>query len=272
VSDRTQRPGAASLTDQAFATQSSGAIGKQTLIPPVDSDAQKAVDAGDQSEPAFRHPDWPAWRDRSQNELRIPPVRAKFLWKMIYNGMHGGDKPDVAYAAVANDLFEFMQLKEPGAELALWSGNIALSEHAGSQGKQTLEMQEFYKLTSGISFAQEAAAGNWPTVVRPLWDAFSRRLVQQWTGKSIHVYMCRWWEDSVFLRIERAVMLGLGVKIIYHGCDVQDPPGGGPGVVTELFKTSSMTDAQRRFEQLNATRDPGGRSYYAPSAERRPLP
>jgi hypothetical protein len=96
--------------------------------------------------------------------IPIPPAEADSNWGLLIEGLRDPAKTG-NFPTVAANLMQDLDL--PKDKGALWSGGEDLSDYARSKGFQTLEQQNFYRATKGLSLVND-----W-SVARKAWAAFS---------------------------------------------------------------------------------------------------
>ncbi|WP_410667712.1 phosphotransferase [Amycolatopsis sp. cmx-4-68] len=219
----------------------------------------------------FDHPERDKWMTGAA-KINLSSARAARLWYLIIAGLRDG-RPDY-YEVVANALMHSMRIA-PGKG-ALWSKGEDLSDYAAGLGFTTLETQEFYNVTKGLSLLDD-----W-TLVRPVWVTFSRRYAAG-LRKEIHIFVRQFLASSVLLETElptvRRIMRSTGISIglIFHGMDWGDDPTkileepvprfwrelladgtplakGRQHVLDEAGARSATGEARRRFMTSQATK------------------
>jgi hypothetical protein len=163
------------------------------------------------------HPEYGKWTAGSAR-VPIPSAEAKRLWYLIIEGLRD-NKPD-NFETVAATLMRSMRIR--AGRGALWSRGEDLSDYARSLGYTTLEAQNFYRATQGLTLVND-----WPTV-RPVWVAFSRRYAGQLRNE-IHIFMRRFATGSVLVDIElpavaATVSAGATIELKFHAMEWGDDP------------------------------------------------
>ncbi len=229
----------------------------------------------------YDHPERDKWMTGAA-KIHLSSATAARLWYLVIAGLRD-NRPDY-FEVVADTLMHGMRV-HPGKG-ALWSKGEDLSDYARSLGYTTLEAQEFYTVTKGLTLLD-----NWQLVL-PLWEAFSRRYAGR-LRKEIHFFVRQLVSPSVLVDIElpevRRIMTktGISIELKFHGMDWGDDPTkilenpvpwywrelladgtalkeGQQKVLDEKGALSATGEARRRFRtsQANkraaATRTPKG--------------
>jgi aminoglycoside phosphotransferase (APT) family kinase protein len=166
----------------------------------------------------YDHPERPKWMAGAR-DIRLSSAQAGRLWYLVIAGLRDG-KPG-HFEVVANTLMQRMRISPRKG--ALWSKGEDLSDYARTLGFVTLEAQEFYRVTQGLTLLDD-----WGTV-RPVWTAFSQRYARQ-LRKEIHIFVRQLEAGSVLVDIElpavRTVMdlLGEDIDLKFHGMEWGDDP------------------------------------------------
>jgi Phosphotransferase enzyme family len=164
------------------------------------------------------HPERPKWMAGAK-DIGMSASKAARLWYLVIAGIRDG-KP-AFFDTVANELMKSMKIKAKKG--ALWSKGEDLSDYAVSLGFVTLEAQEFYKVTKGLTLLD-----NWPRV-RPVWERFSVRYASQ-LRKEIHIFVRQIESGSVLVDIELPAVketetrLGRAIALKFHGMEWGDDP------------------------------------------------
>ncbi|MCA9565276.1 MAG: hypothetical protein KC561_17380 [Myxococcales bacterium] len=105
------------------------------------------------------------------------------------------------------------------------SGNIAFYSGRGARAEATrvsyaiLEETDGAKLMDGLDFC--AAGADWTSsdpeaaVAMPLWEAISGTFAQN-INRSVHCFLNRWADTSIFVGTERQKLIDNGISINYH--------------------------------------------------------
>ncbi|WP_410673366.1 hypothetical protein [Amycolatopsis sp. cmx-4-68] len=169
-------------------------------------------------ETPLEHPEYGKWKDGSK-EFGLSVTEAQELWFRIIEGFRTRD--DGYFDAVADVLL--VNLRIPPGKGALWSEGVDLADYAAELGFTTLEKQEFYVVTKGLTFLDE-----WKRV-RPLWAKFSARYAGR-LRKVIHLFMRLWKPESIMVRVELAAVRevqrvsGREITLKFHGMAWGDDP------------------------------------------------
>jgi aminoglycoside phosphotransferase (APT) family kinase protein len=166
----------------------------------------------------FDHPERPKWMAGAAS-IGMPTALASHLWELVIAGLR--DNKPSNYGEVADELMKKMRI--PPKKGALWSKGEDLSDYAVSLGFMTLESQEFYKVTKGLTLLD-----NWPRV-RPVWEVFSVRYASQ-LRKEIHIFARQIEPGSVLVDIELPAVAkivtstGKPIALKFHGMEWGDDP------------------------------------------------
>jgi aminoglycoside phosphotransferase (APT) family kinase protein len=166
----------------------------------------------------YDHPERPRWMAGAR-DAGLPAARAAHLWYLVIAGLRDGVPGN--FDVVADELMKNMRIEPKKG--ALWSKGEDLSDYAVGLGFVTLEAQEFYKITKGLTLLDD-----WPRV-RPVWVAFSVRYASQ-LRKEIHVFARQIGPGSVLVDIELpevkriSKLSGRRIALKFHGMEWGDDP------------------------------------------------
>ncbi|MEV6645969.1 hypothetical protein [Amycolatopsis sp. NPDC051371] len=166
----------------------------------------------------LEHPEYGKWMNGSE-KFGLSVTEARELWFRVIEGFRTRD--DGNFDAVADVLL--VNLRIPPGKGALWSEGVDLADYAASRGFTTLEKQEFYAVTEGLTFLDE-----WERV-RPLWAKLSARYAGR-LRKVIHLFMRLWKPNSIMVRVELEAVRevqkvsGREITLKFHGMAWGDDP------------------------------------------------
>jgi len=169
-------------------------------------------------ETPLEHPEYHRWVSGAR-KIGISRAEATQLWYLVVEGLR--THAERHFEDVADVLLANMRIA-PGKG-ALWSMGVDLVRYATKLGFTTLEAQEFYHVTEGLTLLD-----SWDDV-RPLWKVLSERYAGQ-LRKEINLFMRFWTPDSIMVSVElkavRDTMRATGkpIALKFHGMEWGDDP------------------------------------------------
>jgi hypothetical protein len=164
------------------------------------------------------HPEKDTWVNGAK-EINMSEAKALELWFLVIEGLR--DNRPENFEVVAQEMLGGLRI--PAKKGALWSRGVDLSDYAVDQGYTTLEAQEFYKVTKGVTFLD----GMVPS--KGVWKAFSALYASK-LRKEVHIFLRIWNPGSVMVAVELKAIekteekLKKPIKLKFHGMAWGDDP------------------------------------------------